>query len=139
MSDDQFMAWGAGNQNAGDAGHVFNTADAYTTDNYSPDDTTQQLFTNAAQAPGQLIRRETNNQLARQLNHFAPLDQDIWNDIPNGVPNPFDVVEDDEELERKAAAAKKEAQSKRPPKQIPPFIQKLSRYVDWLTLPWFIC
>jgi heat shock transcription factor len=34
-------------------------------------------------------------------------------------------VDDDEELEQKAAIAKKDAQSKR--KQIPPFVQKLSR------------
>jgi heat shock transcription factor len=34
-------------------------------------------------------------------------------------------VDDDEELEHKAAAAKKDAQAKR--KQIPPFVQKLSR------------
>lgn len=34
--------------------------------------------------------------------------------------------DDLDELDRKAAVAKKEAQSKR--KQIPPFVQKLSRY-----------
>lgn len=122
MSDDQFMAWGTGNQSLGSPAQVFSPTDPLMLDHQSTS-----LFSNPAQAPGQLVRRETNNQLTRQINHYAPLDQDIWNDVSNEVPEAIEFVEDDEELEKKAALAKKEAQSKRPPKQIPPFIQKLSR------------
>ena len=135
MSDDQFMAWGTGNptgnQRLESPAQVLGPTDPFTLDHQST-----QLFSNSAQAPGQLIRRATNNQLTRQMNHYAPLDQDIWNDISNEVPEAVEFVEDDEELEKRAALAKKDAQSKRPPKQIPPFIQKLSRSGNSKQVTW---
>lgn len=69
---------------------------------------------------GQLVRRPGNQQMvARNLN--------TWQDPGGGaVPMPeVEPVEDEEELEQQALAAKKDAQAKR--KQIPPFVQKLSR------------
>lgn len=68
---------------------------------------------------GQLVRRNQNQQLAPALRrgqwdgYASPTQQ--WENIPD----------DEEELEQKAALAKKDAQAKR--KQIPPFVQKLSR------------
>jgi heat shock transcription factor len=47
----------------------------------------------------------------------------MWNGY-NNVPGQYED-EDETELERRVAAAKKDAQGKR--KQIPPFVQKLSR------------
>lgn len=70
---------------------------------------------------GQLIRRNPNQQLAA-----APR-RNQWEGFPNEA-QPWETVDDDEELEQKAAVAKKDAQAKR--KQIPPFVQKLSRYVS---------
>lgn len=68
---------------------------------------------------GQLVRRNPNQQLAaRGRNAWGTFSPD-----PGGA---WEAADDDEELERKALIAKKEAQSKR--KQIPPFVQKLSRY-----------
>ena len=72
----------------------------------------------AAEMSGQLVRRNTNQQLAP-----APR-RNQW----DGFASPqqqWETVDDDEELEQKAAIAKKDAQAKR--KQIPPFVQKLSR------------
>ncbi|KAF2676724.1 hypothetical protein K458DRAFT_321253 [Lentithecium fluviatile CBS 122367] len=71
---------------------------------------------------GQLVRRNPNQQLAaRGRNAWDPYNtQD-----PGGT---WEAPDDDEELERKAVIAKKEAQAKR--KQIPPFVQKLSSFLD---------
>ncbi|RAR10306.1 heat shock factor protein hsf8 [Stemphylium lycopersici] len=75
----------------------------------------------AAEMSGQLVRRNTNQQLAP-----APR-RNQW----DGFASPqqqWETVDDDEELEQKAAIAKKDAQAKR--KQIPPFVQKLSSFLD---------
>lgn len=67
---------------------------------------------------GQLVRRNPNHQLA------ATPRRNQWEGFP-GEGQQWEAVDDDEELEQKAAVAKKDAQAKR--KQIPPFVQKLSR------------
>lgn len=75
-------------------------------------------YNDGAEMSGQLVRRNVNQQLAP-----APR-RNQW----DGFTSPqqqWETVDDDEELEQKAALAKKDAQAKR--KQIPPFVQKLSR------------
>jgi heat shock transcription factor len=68
---------------------------------------------------GQLVRRNPNQQLAART-------RNPWDPYTSPEPTTaWEAPDDDEELERKAVVAKKEAQSKR--KQIPPFVQKLSR------------
>jgi heat shock transcription factor len=67
---------------------------------------------------GQLIRRNTNQQLAP-----APR-RNQWEGFPPEAQQ-WEDMDDDADLEQKAAVAKKDAQAKR--KQIPPFVQKLSR------------
>ena len=69
---------------------------------------------------GQLVRRNPNQQLAP-----APR-RTQWDGFPSPTQQ-WETMDDEEELEQKAAVAKKDAQSKR--KQIPPFVQKLSRCV----------
>lgn len=66
-----------------------------------------------------LVRRARNQQLAPQAG------QEQWNGYGNMTGRGDE--EDEQELERKVALAKKDAQGKR--KQIPPFVQKLSRRV----------
>jgi heat shock transcription factor len=66
---------------------------------------------------GQLVRRNQNQQLASRRGQ--------WDGFPSPTQQQWETVDDDEELEQKAAIAKKDAQAKR--KQIPPFVQKLSR------------
>ncbi|KAF1850866.1 heat shock factor protein HSF8 [Cucurbitaria berberidis CBS 394.84] len=69
----------------------------------------------------QLVRRNPNQQLAP-----APR-RNQWDGYPSPSPQ-WEAVDDIEELEQKAAVAKKDAQLKR--KQIPPFVQKLSSFLD---------
>lgn len=66
---------------------------------------------------GQLVRRNPNQQLAARRGQ--------WDGFPSPTQQQWETIDDDEELEQKAALAKKDAQAKR--KQIPPFVQKLSR------------
>lgn len=66
----------------------------------------------------ELVRRTRNQQLAPQNGQ-----QEQWSNVQGMGPPVYD--EDDAELERRAEIAKTEGQAKR--KQIPPFIQKLSR------------
>lgn len=67
-----------------------------------------------------LVRRARNHQLATQPNQ----QQEQWNGAYNGMGGQNDE-ENEQELEKKVALAKRDAQGKR--KQIPPFVQKLSR------------
>lgn len=76
----------------------------------------------------QLVRRNANTQLAPR-NHGG-LSAEPWDfgGTGAGMQTPgatWENSDDDEDLDQKALAAKKEAQAKR--KQIPPFVQKLSR------------
>lgn len=75
-------------------------------------------YTDGTEMAGQLVRRNTNQQLAP-----APR-RNQWDGFASPTQQ-WETVDDDEELEQKAALAKKDAQAKR--KQIPPFVQKLSR------------
>jgi heat shock transcription factor len=71
------------------------------------------------QISGQLVRRNANNQLARQMDSTWEIeehnDQDGWEEDE----------EDEAVLERRAQDAKREALAKK--RQIPPFVQKISR------------
>ncbi|KZM21826.1 Heat shock transcription factor [Ascochyta rabiei] len=71
---------------------------------------------------GQLVRRNPNQQLAP-----APR-RGQWDGYPSPTQQWDNIADDDEELDQKAAVAKKDAQAKR--KQIPPFVQKLSSFLD---------
>jgi heat shock transcription factor len=70
----------------------------------------------------QLVRRNPNQQVATRP-------QPAWQDPGGGIPQQGEGVwpqmDEEDDLEQRALAAKKEAQAKR--KQIPPFVQKLSR------------
>jgi heat shock transcription factor len=80
------------------------------------------------QASNQLVRRNTNHQLAARNGQQVqdPWEQDFALTAGQGQQPGWETADDDEEeLEQKALVAKKEAQAKR--KQIPPFVQKLSR------------
>lgn len=70
---------------------------------------------------GQLVRRNPNQQLtARGRNAWDAFNNGNQGQWPEGVEE-----EDERDLEQRAMLAKRDAQSKR--KQIPPFVQKLSR------------
>lgn len=76
----------------------------------------------------QLVRRDTNQQLATrtpQRNQWSS-----FNNQPLSDSRVWENMDEDEEqdIDTKAAIAKKDAQAKR--KQIPPFVQKLSSFLD---------
>ena len=119
LSDDQFLALGsepAGNTQTNNAMEQgFDGSFNYGNDAFS-------------QQPGQLVRRNQNQQVTTANAGYNQVDQDVWQNygpVSGGI-----WQGDNGELAEKAAAAKREALSKRPPKQIPPFIQKLSSFLD---------
>ncbi|KAF2199313.1 hypothetical protein GQ43DRAFT_376583 [Delitschia confertaspora ATCC 74209] len=77
-----------------------------------------------ASYPGQLVRRNPNQQLAAR----ARTPWDAFNELSPGQQGGWEHTDDDEDLEQKALLARKDAQAKR--KQIPPFVQKLSSFLD---------
>lgn len=89
----------------------------------------------AASAPSTaLTRRQNNNHALVHAGGRPQFDSsaEAWTAFPNNssfLQPPNGMADEDsvEELERKAMVAKRDAQGKR--KQIPPFVQKLSRYV----------
>lgn len=84
--------------------------------------------------PNQLARRDGGNQLVSRHGSMTPImDQRLGGSVSSGASarasQTIDGLgETEEQLHARALAAKKEAQAKR--KQIPPFVQKLSRYVE---------
>lgn len=78
---------------------------------------------NAGLNSNQLVRRDRNQQL-------TTINRTPWQEFGgsgNGQVQNWENSDDEDDLEAKALTAKREAQAKR--KQIPPFVQKLSRYV----------
>lgn len=127
LSNDQFLQWG---QNPS-PNNVINQPSTYPdAANYNPAAfaSNQDLSTSpaaTAAAAGQLSRRQTPNQLvSRNRGYEQP---PTTTDNNGGHPGEAGWGESLEELYRRASVAKRDAQAKR--KQIPPFVQKLSRYV----------
>ncbi|KAI9725979.1 MAG: stress-responsive transcription factor hsf1 [Chrysothrix sp. TS-e1954] len=126
MSDDQFIQWGANNDTSNRQMFGSNTFPSQANGRAAVGPTTDQLGGQYLAPSNQLVRRNPNQQLSRTGEFFT--NQDITTVGDNGADNDSD--ESEGELERKAIAAKRDAQSRRPPKSIPPFIQKLSSFLD---------
>lgn len=112
LSDDQFLQWGNGAaaQAYGSAGTYPSNTDAY-----------------SSNASNQLARRPASQAIARAPKYENAGSQ--WPDQNGAQSAPDDAWSDDiQDLEAKAQVAKKENQSKR--KQIPPFVQKLSNFLE---------
>lgn len=129
LSDADFLRWSQGAGNTG-----FMTDPAFNVNNYGGEAIVQPQYDATIPAPTTtLARRPTNRQQLIPTAQRTPYDNsgDPWGQF--GDDNILDpqnsdrMLENDniELLEEKAAVAKREAQSKR--KQIPPFVQKLSR------------
>lgn len=127
MATDQYLQW---HQQQ----HLANSAISY------PDpanDLTTNLLNALSQATAppppavsnQLARRPATHHLVPRTN-FANTADDSWPIIPeDGMQPPQDQAwrNSNDDLEREAQIARRDTQAKR--KQIPPFVQKLSRYV----------
>ena len=121
MTNDQFLSWGSGSG-------VLPFSDSinpYGTISLPDDDhipRRQPSGSPSLPPNNQLIRRVHDQQLAQKNRGFAPSHQEGWRD---GQGQVWGHHEDGADLEKKATSAKRDALSKK--KQIPPFIQKLSR------------
>lgn len=132
MSTDQYLNWD-------DAAIMNNVPSAYSdpslydsnmyttnTNGSIPQVSGANLPTDSATYSGQLVKRNTNQQLAaRGRSPWETFNGDSGGGQQAGG---WENTDDDEELEQKAMLARKDAQSKR--KQIPPFVQKLSSFLD---------
>lgn len=128
ITNDQFLRWG---QN-GDSMAFPTDVSGFNIDPYGANALSNSQFPASVSAPStQLARRPVNRQLvATQQRPMYENLGDPWGalvdggafDVQNGVMEENDNIE---LLEERAAVAKRDAQSKR--KQIPPFVQKLSR------------
>lgn len=123
LTNDQFLRWGQ-------AGDNTNYADPYAMNSFVNNAMSAAQYQPTVQAPStQLARRPMNRQMVQAANFdnpndpWAPFGDDNLLDPQNS--NEMEETDNIELLEEKAIIAKRDAQSKR--KQIPPFVQKLSR------------
>jgi heat shock transcription factor len=130
LSNADFLRWsqGADNPNFADAsGFNMNTFGA------GAEMPPAQYESSLPTPSTQLARRPLNGQLVTTAPHSAyDNNTDPWGQFgdesmmdPQGANGPMEESDSIERLEERAAVAKRDAQSKR--KQIPPFVQKLSR------------
>jgi heat shock transcription factor len=125
LSNDQFLQWG---QNP--ASNAINTAalnEAASTYNQQVYQANQDI---SAAASNQLARRQQTSQQLVSRNRGYEQAPTVYPDHNATVGPPGESGawgESLEELYQRAQVAKRESQAKR--KQIPPFVQKLSRYV----------
>ena len=117
LSDDQFLQWGQTAQPT----NAFNDASTFSS-------SANNFGGNSVQPSNQLARRAVNLPVNRGRAYNDSNDLQ-WVDPANGNAQQLDSAwaDDLDELEQKAQVVKKEAQAKR--KQIPPFVQKLNRFV----------
>lgn len=119
LSNDQFLQWGQNpstmlNTSFPDAG------------GYNPTFPSNQDLHPAAAPPGHLTRRHAQNQL---VNRNRGYEQPPVPYMEHSGSNGGSAWEENlDELYKRAMAAKRDAQARR--KQIPPFVQKLRRYVN---------
>jgi len=126
LTNDQFLRWGQG-------GDSTSYADPYNMNSFVSNAMSNQQYQQPVQASStQLARRPMNRQMIPTAprstfdnpnDPWGPFGDDGLLDPQN--QNSMEETDNIELLEEKAVIAKRDAQSKR--KQIPPFVQKLSR------------
>jgi heat shock transcription factor len=121
LSDDQFLQWGQTAQ----------PPNPYTDPATYQSQSMNSMPPSTAQSSNQLTRRPGNRIATRARQPDNTANNMYLDGVGGSNENPTQQQVDSawgddlEELERRAAVAKKEAQGKR--KQIPPFVQKLNR------------
>lgn len=129
LSNDQFLQWG---QNP--PTNTVNTSaisdNSYNAAGFAPP---KDASAPAATESNQLARRQANQSqmISRNRGYEQPPASYVENGGSNGNGESGAWGESIEELYRRALAAKRDSQAKR--KQIPPFVQKLSRYDVYVT------
>jgi len=124
LSNDQFLQWGQ-NPPANAVDTSAFSDNSYNSAGFTPP---QDAPAPAPTASNQLARRQANqNQMvSRNRGYDQPPASYVENGGSNGNGESGAWGESLEELYRRALTAKRDSQAKR--KQIPPFVQKLSRY-----------
>ncbi|KAJ5765207.1 Heat shock factor (HSF)-type DNA-binding [Penicillium odoratum] len=124
LSNDQFLQWGQNPAvNAVNASSYAENS-AYNQGNINAQDVPSPATTN-----NQLARRQQANQLVSRNRGYEQAPVTYSDQNANGNPGESGAWgESLEELYARALAAKRESQAKR--KQIPPFVQKLSSFLD---------
>lgn len=128
LSNDQFLQWG---QNP--PANAINASTYTDPSTYNPavfpatQDPTAPAVPATATPANQIARRQASNQLVTRNRGYEQAPALYAENTPGGSGESGAWGESLEELYQRALAAKQEARSKR--KQIPPFVQKLSRYV----------
>ncbi|PWY88051.1 heat shock transcription factor Hsf1 [Aspergillus sclerotioniger CBS 115572] len=122
LSNDQFLQWGQ-NSSSNVSSPSFADTNPYSAAAYtsSPD-----VPASTVTAPGQLARRQTPTQLVNRGRGYEQTPS--FSDHGSGNGESGGWGESLEDLYKRAIVAKREAQAKR--KQIPPFVQKLSSFLD---------
>jgi len=118
LSNDQFLQWGQ-NPDTNATPPPYPDSPAYNPSTYGANQEVVATSNQVARRPAsQLVPR------GKSYNDAAPIQ---WIDPASGPGQSGDSAwsDDIEDLERRAQVAKKDSQAKR--KQIPPFVQKLSR------------
>lgn len=126
MTNDDFLAWGSGER-----GGLFVEDDSNDRSNAQ---TNSPRFKDRNESSTgmshQLVRRNNEQSVAATGHYLSPSeDRQDWIGTGLQADNVWRSQVDDAGLQRKAEKAKQDALSKKPPKHIPPFIQKLSRCV----------
>lgn len=122
MFDSQLVDW-ANADESGNLNSQFSGVPGFDTSTYDTSLDNSLGLANDVVPSNQLVRRHPNQQLVSRGNNG-------WQDLSTSTGGPGQGAweapdEGEEDLEQRALVAKKEAQAKR--KQIPPFVQKLSR------------
>ncbi|KAL2810133.1 hypothetical protein BJX63DRAFT_325905 [Aspergillus granulosus] len=126
LSNEQFLQWGQNPSSNTVATQSFPALNSYNTAAAGQSAPTQDI-SSASTASNQIARRQPANQL---LNRNRTYEQPSasFPDQDGGSGESGGWSESLEELYQRANTAKREAQAKR--KQIPPFVQKLSSFLD---------
>ncbi|PYH90117.1 heat shock transcription factor Hsf1 [Aspergillus ellipticus CBS 707.79] len=124
LSNDQFLQWGQ-NPSPTVSSPSFAEANPYSATAYtsSPD-----VPAATATASGQLARRQTPTQQLVSRGHGYEQTPTTFSDQGSGSGESGGWGESLEDLYQRAMVAKRDSQAKR--KQIPPFVQKLSSFLD---------
>ncbi|BAE58390.1 hypothetical protein BDV35DRAFT_229969 [Aspergillus flavus] len=124
LSNDQFLQWGQNTSSNVVSPASFSDANPYGATAYSAG---QDVPASTATASTQLARRQTPNQLVSRNRGYEQTPSSM-SDHGSNTGEPGGWGESLDELYQRALVAKREVQAKR--KQIPPFVQKLSSFLD---------
>jgi len=136
LTNDQFLSWGTNNNSVpsyADTTGMFTGGLGMQDPLTNPDSFNS--MPSLQHSNSQLVRRNLNRELTvrgrDELIGHQQQQSDTWPGFEGNNGAVINLDEDNDQLTERAAAAEKDARAKKPPKSIPPFIQKLSRYAEY--------